>query len=176
VLVLQDGVKVGSVGSQSGDHAEPIDPLAAERIEVVKGPGTLLYSSNAIGGIVNVIGHHDDDYHDGFRGYATGIAGTADKQAGYSGGLEYGYKNWLFRGSAGAQRAGDYSTPIGDVPNSASRSNSGSFGAGYYGEKAYAAASFSTDIRRYGAPFAASFEGGGEERWTGVIPASDEDV
>jgi iron complex outermembrane receptor protein len=33
VLVLQDGVRGGSVGSQSGDHGEPIDPLGAERIE-----------------------------------------------------------------------------------------------------------------------------------------------
>jgi len=175
VLVLQDGVKVGSVGSQSGDHAEPIDPLAAERIEVVKGPGTLLYSSNAIGGIVNVIGHHDDDYHDGFRGYATGIGGTADKQAGFSGGVEYGFKNWLFRGSGGAQRSGDYSTPIGDIPNSASRSNNGSFGAGYYGEKAFAAAAFNTDIRRYGVPFSSIFEGGGAERF-GEIPAPGDDI
>ena len=176
VLVLQDGVKVGSVGSQSGDHAEPIDPLSAERIEVVKGPGTLLYSSNAIGGIVNVIGHHDDDYHDGFRGYATGITGTADKQAGFSGGVEYGFKNWLFRGSAGAQRSGDYSTPIGEVPNSASRSTTGSFGAGYYAEKAFGSFSFSSDVRRYGVPFAASFEAGEEERPGGVIPVSDEDI
>lgn len=175
VLVLQDGVKVGSVGSQSGDHAEPIDPLAAERIEVVKGPGTLLYSSNAIGGIVNVIGHHDDDYHDGFRGYATGIAGTADKQAGFSGGVEYGFKNWLFRGSFGAQRAGDYSTPIGEIPNSASRSNNGSFGTGYYGDKAFAAAAFTTDIRRYGVPFAALFEAERPSQF-GEIPNPDEDI
>ena len=81
VLVLQDGVRSGSVGSQSGDHGETVDPLSAERIEVVKGPGTLLYGSNALGGVVNVIGHHEDEAHDGVRGF-TGVAGSADKQAG----------------------------------------------------------------------------------------------
>ncbi|MEJ7698606.1 MAG: Plug domain-containing protein [Pyrinomonadaceae bacterium] len=41
VLVLQNGVRVGSIGSGSGDHGEPIDPLSVERLEVVKGPATL---------------------------------------------------------------------------------------------------------------------------------------
>ena len=103
VLVLQDGVRSGSVGSQSGDHGETVDPLSAERIEVVKGPATLLYGSNALGGVVNVIGHHEDEAHDGVRGFFTGVGGTADKQAGASGGLEYGINKWLFRGNASAQ-------------------------------------------------------------------------
>ena len=37
----------------SEDHAVPIDPIAAERIEVVRGPATLRYGSQAIGGVVN---------------------------------------------------------------------------------------------------------------------------
>src|SRR5688500_13944753 len=78
VLVLQDGVRSGSVGSQSGDHGETVDPLSAERIEVVKGPGTLLYGSNALGGVVNVIGHHEDEAHEGARGFFTAVGGTAD--------------------------------------------------------------------------------------------------
>ncbi|HWS54514.1 MAG TPA: TonB-dependent receptor plug domain-containing protein, partial [Pyrinomonadaceae bacterium] len=59
VLVLQDGVRTGSLGSQSGDHGEPVDVLSLERLEVVKGPATLLYGSNAIGGVVNAITGHD---------------------------------------------------------------------------------------------------------------------
>ena len=175
VLVLQDGVRVGSVGSQSADHGEPIDPLSAERIEVVKGPATLLYGSNAIGGVVNVISHHADDYHDGARGYFTAVGGTADKQAAASGGIEYGFRNWLFRGSMGAQRSGDYQSPIGRVPNSAGRSNTGSFGAGYYGDKAFLSGTYNFDIRRYGVPFAALFEGG-EEKEFGQLREVDEEI
>lgn len=176
VLVAQDGVRVGSVGSQSADHGEPIDPLAAERIEVLKGPATLLYGSNAIGGVVNVISHHDDDFHEGFRGFLTTLGSTADKQAAVSGGLEYGFKNWLFRGNLGASRTGDFETPIGRIPNSSSRANSGSFGTGYYGEKAFFGGSYAFDIRRYGVPFAALFEGGGEEPEAGELPDVDEDI
>ena len=38
----------------SEDHAVPVDPFAAERIEVIRGPATLRYGSNAIGGVVSV--------------------------------------------------------------------------------------------------------------------------
>ena len=173
VLVLENGVRSGSVGSQSGDHGETVDPLSAERIEVVKGPGTLLYGSNALGGVVNVIGHHEDEAQDGVRGFLTTVAGTADKQAGFSGGAEYGVKNWLFRGNVGAQRTGDFESPLGRIPNSASRSNSGSFGMGYYGKNAYIGGTFGVDVRRYGIPFAALFE---EEPKEGELPVVDEDI
>lgn len=175
VLILQDGVRNGSVGSQSGDHGEPIDPLSAERIEVVKGPGTLLYGSNALGGVVNVIGHHEDDYHDGVRGYFTGVGGSADKQAAGSGGVEYGYKNWLFRGNLGVQRTGDFRSPIGTVPNSASRSVTGSGGVGYYKGKGFVTGSYNIDVRRYGVPFAALFEDHGDEE-IGELPVVDEEI
>lgn len=176
VLILQDGVRTGSVGSQSGDHGEPIDPLSAERIEVVKGPGTLLYGSNALGGVVNVIGNDENEAHEGFSGFATGVGGTADRQAGFSGGLEYGVGKWVFRGNGGVQRTGDFETPLGRIPNSASRSNTGSFGAGYFGDKAYVNGSYLADIRRYGIPFAALFEAE-EEKERGIeLPEVDEDI
>ncbi len=174
VLVLQDGVRTGSVGSQSGDHGEPIDPLGAERIEVVKGPGTLLYGSNALGGVVNVIGNDENEAHEGFRGFATGLAGTADRQAGFASGVEYGLKKFIFRGNLGAQRTADFETPLGRIPNSASRSNTGSFGVGYYGDKAYINGTYAVDIRRYGIPFAALFEAGPVKE--GVLPVVDDEI
>lgn len=55
ILVLQDGQRTGDLSSAAPDHAVSMDPLAAERIEVVRGPASLLYGSNALGGVVNVI-------------------------------------------------------------------------------------------------------------------------
>ena len=46
---------MGDLSSQSADHAVTVNPAAAQRIEVVRGPATLLYGANAIGGLVNVI-------------------------------------------------------------------------------------------------------------------------
>ncbi|MEM6475534.1 MAG: TonB-dependent receptor [Pseudomonadota bacterium] len=55
VRVLIDGLGTADVGNTSADHATTIDTLTAERIEVLRGPGALLFGSQAIGGVVNVI-------------------------------------------------------------------------------------------------------------------------
>ena len=178
VLVLQDGTRSGSVGSQSGDHGETVDPLSAERIEVVKGPATLLYGSNAIGGVINVINNDENEKHEGFRGNLTGIGGSVDRQGGFSGGLEYGVNNWLFRGNTSFQRTGDYNTPLGRIQNSASRTNAQSFSVGYYADKAWISGSYGFDLRRYGVPYAAFYEDGGFGTFPGgdQLPDVDEEI
>jgi len=55
VRVMQNSVGNNDVSSLSPDHANGVDPIIAERIEVLRGPSTLLYGSGAIGGVVNVI-------------------------------------------------------------------------------------------------------------------------
>jgi iron complex outermembrane receptor protein len=55
VLVLEDGQRTGDLASTSPDHAVTIDPITAERIEVVRGAAGVLYGSNALGGVINVI-------------------------------------------------------------------------------------------------------------------------
>ncbi len=55
VRVLSDGIGSFDVSNTSVDHAVVINPLNADRIEVLRGPAALLYGSSAIGGVVNVI-------------------------------------------------------------------------------------------------------------------------
>lgn len=55
VRVLNNGIGSNDVSAISPDHAISVEPLLAERIEVLRGPATLLYGSGAIGGVVNVI-------------------------------------------------------------------------------------------------------------------------
>lgn len=55
VRVLVDGIGSLDLSSSDPDHAVAINPLTAERIEVLRGPGALLFGSSAIGGVVNVI-------------------------------------------------------------------------------------------------------------------------
>lgn len=55
VLVLQNGLGVTDASNVSPDHAEGVEAILADRIEVVRGPSTLLYGSGAVGGVVNVI-------------------------------------------------------------------------------------------------------------------------
>lgn len=55
IRVLSDGVDTFDASVGSLDHAVAVEPLAVERIEILRGPATLLYGSNAVGGVVNVI-------------------------------------------------------------------------------------------------------------------------
>ena len=78
VRVLIDGIGAIDASNTSDDHAVSIDPLTAERIEVLRGPAVLLYGSQAIGGAVNVIDKRiprrvpDEPVHfDGLAGYDT---------------------------------------------------------------------------------------------------------
>jgi iron complex outermembrane recepter protein len=55
VRVLSDGIGSFDVSNTSVDHPVAINPLTADRIEVLRGPAALLFGSSAIGGVVNVI-------------------------------------------------------------------------------------------------------------------------
>jgi iron complex outermembrane receptor protein len=55
IRVLTDGIGSFDASNTSVDHAVVIDPLLAERIEVLRGPAALLFGSSAVGGVVNVI-------------------------------------------------------------------------------------------------------------------------
>ncbi len=55
VAVLSDSALLFDASDISPDHAITAEPLLIERIEVLRGPATLLYGSGAIGGIVNVL-------------------------------------------------------------------------------------------------------------------------
>lgn len=157
VLILQDGARTGTLSSQSGDHGEPVDSANIERVEVVRGPATLLYGSNAIGGVVNVLTDHhiiNQHPHDGLHLTLNGVSGSANAQAGGSGAFEYGRRDWLVYGSGGAMRTGDYRSPLGQVLNSATSMNNFKAGAGRYGEKFSFNANFQNFENTYGIPAA----------------------
>ena len=62
VRMLSDGLGSADASNVSPDHAVSVDPASAERIEVLRGPSTLLYGSTAIGGVVNVLDNRIPTY------------------------------------------------------------------------------------------------------------------
>lgn len=157
VLVLADGVRTGSLSSQSGDHGEAISTLGLERVEVVKGPATLLYGSNAIGGVVNTISRHHEIHqhpHPGFSGFLTGIGGSANATGGGGAGIELGHGPWLLWKEGTGHRSGDYRTPLGRVENSRSELAGAQAGLARFGRRGFFSFGYRMEYARYGIPFA----------------------
>jgi iron complex outermembrane receptor protein len=160
VLVLNDGLATGTLSSQSGEHAEPVDATSLDRLEIVKGPATLLYGSNAIGGVVNTISEHHtlhEHPHEGVRGHITTGANSINAQGTASTGFEYGRDKWMLWGSGSRQDASDYSSPLGRVENSETRQTSAGLGLAWFGRKPFFSLAYSVHDGLLGVPFAGSF-------------------
>ena len=54
VRIMEDRIDTMDVSVTSGDHAVTVDPFIADRVEIFKGSGTLLYGSGSIGGVVDI--------------------------------------------------------------------------------------------------------------------------
>lgn len=85
VRVLTNSIGALDASNISPDHATAIEPLFASRIEVLRGPATLLYGSSAVGGVVNVVDNRIPD--DPAGGRPRGVFevrgfGPADERAG----------------------------------------------------------------------------------------------
>jgi iron complex outermembrane receptor protein len=153
ISVLEDGQRMGDLSSQSGDHSVPTNPAAARKIEVVRGPATLLYGANAIGGLVNVITDSiPSERTQGSSGNFTFNFGSNGGAAGGAGDIHVGNGKFALHFGGAGNRSGDYRTPEGDVDNSQARSAMGQIGGSWTGEKSYVGASYGYDDSEYGIP------------------------
>ena len=153
VLILEDGQRTGDLSSQSGDHGVAVNPAAAERIEVVRGPATLLYGANAIGGLVNVISDEIPTTPvNGASGNLIVDLGSAAAEGGAAADLRLGNGTVALHLGAAGRRAGEYDTPAGTVANSQSRSGLGSIGLAWTGARTFVGGAYAYDDTRYGIP------------------------
>lgn len=131
VLVLVNGVR--QEGQQWGDeHSPEIDPYSAQRIEVVKGPSSVLYGSDALGGVVNVIKPdlpttENDPLLDGkinLSGYSNNnLLGGSLALSGAQGVIGY-------RGTFTKRNSGNIETARGTLKNTGVEETNGSFALG----------------------------------------------
>ena len=167
VLVLEDGQRPGDVASTGADHAVSIDPLGAERIEVVRGAAGLLYGSNALGGVVNVI--RDDiprDRPEHLTGSARVQGESVNEQVAAAAALRGAVGSFAWRAAIAGRTGGETRTPEGVLPSTELRGSSGSLGVSRVGDQGVAGAALRYVALDYGVP--GTF--GGE-----TIPGAHED-
>jgi len=154
VLVLENGNRMGDLSSQSGDHGVNVNPASAQKIEVVRGPATLLYGANAIGGLVNVITNAiPTTIVTRPSGNLTFDLGSAAGEGGGAGDVTVGRGNFAAHFGGSGRRAGDFTAPDGSVPNSFNRAGFIEGGVSHVSENGYIGSSFGYDRTRYGIPF-----------------------
>lgn len=113
VRMLEGGIGTGDASGVSADHAVATDPAQADRIEVIRGPGTLLYGSSAIGGVVNVIDERIPTVRplSELKGRVDLRGGSVDDERHGSLEVNGGSGNWAWHVGASARETDDYEIP-----------------------------------------------------------------
>jgi iron complex outermembrane receptor protein len=175
IKVLQNGGSTVDASTLSYDHAVPVDPLVAERIEVVRGPAALMYGGNAIGGVVNVIDNRIP------KEPIEGIGGAVDASATAGGDaarnasalVEAGNGQFAIHADAFARKTSDLKIPgfarsaplrasqplpegeteaSGRLPNTSAQQDGGSLGGSYTWADGFVGANYSAYRNEYGTP------------------------
>lgn len=130
VLVMQNGERMGDLSGTAVDHAVALDPLALDRVEIVRGPASLLYGSSAVGGVVNMFSNDlPRDWESGTSAtMATHIA-TMNKMGAGLARVQYGTDKFAGTARIIFREGGDLRTPDGPLPDTAI--NNISFGGGF---------------------------------------------
>lgn len=153
VLVLEDGARTGDIATTAADHAVTIDPLTAERIEVVRGPAGVLYGSNALGGVINVIREEVPRTNPGRVTGTARIQGESVNTGIVAGGAFVAPAGpVVVRAEASGRKAGDTETPLGTLPSTQIDTHDAAGGVAWVGARGYTGAAARHHVMSYGVP------------------------
>jgi iron complex outermembrane receptor protein len=154
IRTQENGIGTHDVANLSEDHAVPIDPFAAERLEVVRGPATLRYGSQAIGGVVSASNGRIPELMPR-QGFAARIAGgLSSVDDGRDGGISVtaGAGNFVAHADAFERHIDDYTTPHGRQLNTFVDSDGFAVGGSFVGRDGFVGVSVSRFASLYGIP------------------------
>jgi len=160
VRLQENGVSSQGVSAVSEDHGAPLDPLSADRVEVLRGPAVLRYGSQAIGGVVTILNERIPDTMPdaGLSGQAYGALSSVDNGRQASMSVTGGAASIALHADGFVRRFEDY-----DLPDSGAsqrdtflRSEGFTFGASHIADAGHVGVSFGRLNSLYGVPAAAS--------------------
>ncbi|HKJ02720.1 MAG TPA: TonB-dependent receptor [Longimicrobiales bacterium] len=113
ILLLEDGIRLNNFRRQQdfGELPALVDVTGVERVEVVRGPASVLYGSDAIGGVVNIITRTPEQ--EGFHGLVSGRYGSAESQKTGSARVFGRSGGFTVRAGGTLRRADAYEAPAG---------------------------------------------------------------
>ena len=170
VQVLTNGIGLIDASSVSPDHAVATDPAEANRIEIIRGPATLVYGGSAIGGVVNVLDNRipTEIPEGGISGVVSTQASSVDDGRSAFGRVTVGSGHFAFNVDGVKRKSDDYDSPApaisarraaaegsargdgGSQPNSYSDLEAWGVGGSYIGDKGFAGVSYKNTDSEYG--------------------------
>ncbi|MBX3173228.1 MAG: TonB-dependent receptor [Gemmatimonadaceae bacterium] len=163
VLILEDGMRSGDLSNSSNDHAVAIDPVTAQKVEVVRGPMSLLYGSSALGGVVNVIRQEIPTVRFEHRhGALSTQASSVNDGASIGAFAEFPLAGFSVRTEGSLRRSGDLRTPIGRLENTQVGASGASIGVSKVNGWGHTGLSYRYFANDYGLPggFVGAHDGG----------------
>ena len=158
VKVLSDGASLLDASDISPDHAVSADPLLLQRVEVLRGPATLLYGSGAVGGVVNLLDNKipSELPDDGFDGIVTIRGNTVANEKAGAAALTSGIgRNLALHAEFSTHETDDYRAPRWQerrVDGSFSDSTNAAFGLSWITDTGYIGLAYSIRDDDYGLP------------------------
>lgn len=170
VQVLTNGVGLIDASSVSPDHQVASDPAESNRIEIIRGPSTLIYGGSAIGGVVNILdGRVPDELPEGvLDGHLAVQGSTVDQGSLLSGRADMALGSVVLHVDALKKDSDDYDIPSSPIsarlaadegiarpetdslPNSFSELEAYGVGLSYVGERGFIGASVKETDSTYG--------------------------
>ncbi len=160
--ILENNISTNDVSNVSADHAVSVEPFLADQIEVIRGPATLLFGSDTIGGVVNVRTNRIPQYLRQDPSFGIQIEGDngSDGKSGVAR-ADFGVGSWAFHADAFYRDTNDYDVPdfmdedgevLNTLENSAVENEGGALGISYIQDGWRAGIAFSRYDSFYGIP------------------------
>lgn len=159
VRVLSDGVDSLDASTISPDHAVSLEPMLLERIEVLKGPATLLYGGGAIGGVVNLIDRKVPTHipENGYEGEAELRANSVANGGAGAFGLTAGAGQFAMRVEGVKRQDDEYRIPGAEGDPRSNRqvgsyndTDTATLGGSWIGERGHLGLAYTRQANRYG--------------------------
>lgn len=118
LMFLSDGDRMLTATDIAG-VLSTVDMSGLEKIELIKGAGSVLYGSGAMGGIVNLVPYRPE-YTDRLQvnGLISGGYQTVNQLFQTNGTVNFTNKDWYLSAKGSFRTSGDYQTPEGKISNS----------------------------------------------------------
>jgi len=157
VSVVSDGSALMDASGVSPDHAITSEPMLSERIEVLRGPATLLYGGGAIGGVVNVLDRKVPDTvpDNGIEGAAEIRGATGSEERAGVVGITAGAGNLAVRVEAVKRDSNNYRIPDSAdnrLDGSYNNTATGALGLSWITARGYTGLAYTHQESRYGLP------------------------